>query len=207
MSTNAKHAYIPAPPAVPSYDHAVALGVAYLREIGAKDAIVVANRKPSSLHPQKLVNLAKQLPVVTPMNANRVSTGYGHPVLAYAVDLRGLELAMRYADGKPVVLVEDRPGAWTGWARAVGARDLINKVDLTPSWTDEQRACLDSIDFNGNNGWFDNYGQRDMITELGRLRDLGDFDLMDVVTDQLARGHSYDSLEHLEKHARRVIGE
>ena len=207
MSTNAKHAYIPAPPAVPSYDHAVALGWAYLSQIGAKNPIIVANRKPSLGVSPRLISLAKSVPVVRPKNANRVSTGYGHPVLAYAVDLRGLELAMRYADGEPVVLIEDRPNEWTGWARAVEARDLINKVNLSSSWTDEQRACLDSIDFNGNNGWFDNYGQRDMITELGRLRDLGDFDVMDVVTDQLARGHSYNSLEHLEKHARRVIGE
>lgn len=207
MSTDAKHAYIPAPPAVPSYDHAVALGWAYLKKLGAPNPIIVANRKPSLGVSPRLIQLAKAIPVVTPMNANRVSTGYGHPVLAYAVDLRGLELAMRYADGSPVVLIEDMPDEWTGWARAVGARDLINKVDLTPSWTSEQRECLDSIDFNGNNGWFDDYGQRDMITELGRLRDLGGVEVSDVVTDQLARGHSYNSLQHLEKHARRIFGE
>lgn len=133
---------------------------------------------------------------VTIRSPGAVTGPVGRPVLAYVPDESVLALAHRHARKTALCVVESVSFPLHGWAREVGAVNLLNQEvlpALDPSVTDS----LDRLHFIGNNGWGDQYGKRDAGRLLTDLRE--HVDRAEVLGYVLARGASDRGVKNLQK--------
>jgi len=106
-------------------------------------------------------------------------------VIAHVPTPKALELAMRLADGAALAVVE-HPAPWrlAGWARAVGARDLV--TGETAAALDPTLAThLNDLIFYGNNGYSRGHGRDGAQRILTDLQTEGLLD-RDLVVSALA---------------------
>jgi hypothetical protein len=116
-------------------------------------------------------------------------------VIAHVPPPGALELAMRLANGTALAVVE-HPAPWrlAGWARTLGALDLITE-QTTPALNPDLAKHLDHLTFYGNNGYTRGHGRegaRRILTSLQNAR-LLDRDL--VLSALAALGVSAHSLD------------
>lgn len=131
----------------------------------------------------------------TTSRSNRASFG-NRPVLAYVPDYGDLQLALRYAEGSAIAVVETVSCPIRGWAASVGALDLTSG-EPTPPATAKQLDDFDRIAFNGNNGWTRGFGA-DVTTRI--LRDMAarsDLDKDLLLGYMVANGHSGKQIARL----------
>ncbi|MEV5207634.1 hypothetical protein AB0K35_09170 [Micromonospora sp. NPDC053740] len=107
-------------------------------------------------------------------------------VIAHAPSPTALHLAMRLADGVALAVVE-HPAPWrlSGWARALGARDLLTG-QTAPALDPKLVEYLDALLFHGNNGYSRGHGRDGAQRVLADLRAEGLLEDPDLIVSALA---------------------
>lgn len=75
----------------------------------------------------------------------------------------------------------------SGWARRNHAVHFDTKEKLAPALSADAIKFYERIHWNGNNGWHDDYGKRDALRNLRRLREIGEFDPDDLAGYTIGR--------------------
>lgn len=91
----------------------------------------------------------------------------------------------------------------SGWARHNHAVHFDTKEELTPALSADATKLYERIDWNGNNGWHDDYGKRDALRDLRRLREIGELDPHDLAGYMIGR-HSNTAIRKLLELAKKV---
>jgi hypothetical protein len=116
-------------------------------------------------------------------------------VIAHVPTPKALDLAMRLADGTALVVVEHpAPRRLTGWARTVGARDLLTG-ETAPALEPALAKHLDSLVFYGNNGYARGSGRDGAQRVLTEMQAEGLLDRDLVVSALAGMGVSADPQE------------
>jgi hypothetical protein len=133
---------------------------------------------------------------VTTRSPGSVTGLVGRPVLAYVPEARTLALAHRHARNAALCVVESVSFPLHGWAREVGAVNLLNgdRLQRLDSFANE---LLEHLQFIGNNGWGDQFGKRDATCLLPSIRE--HVDRAEVLGYVLAHGAHDRSVTNLEK--------
>lgn len=84
----------------------------------------------------------------------------------------------------------------SGWARHNHAIHFDTKEELTPALSADAIKLYERIDWNGNNGWHDEYGKRDALRDLRTLREIGELDPNDLAGYMVGR-HSNTAIRKL----------
>jgi hypothetical protein len=113
-------------------------------------------------------------------------------VLAYVPQAESLGISARAAGSGALCVVEAFTFPVRGWAREVGAVDLVTGKPATP-WSGAARKALDRIAFYGNNGWGSAFDRSHTSHALSELAATGDLDEDEVVAAQVARGRGLTS--------------
>lgn len=190
-------AWVPERPTL-SWEDAADIAVAWTRRQcaaqGRRGLLVTVAKDGLGSGP--LEDFARRYEWTTPRSAYRTDVARGRPVLAYVPDEKTLAVAARYARGSSLCVVEGFGTRLSGWARAVGAVNLLG--DGEPDPLDERLAgALERLHFVGNNGWSSGFGQDRAYDVLTTLADQGLLEREAVVGDMLARGHSPESVTRL----------
>jgi hypothetical protein len=91
----------------------------------------------------------------------------------------------------------------SGWARHNHAVHFDTKEELAPALSADAIKLYERIDWNGNNGWHDEYGKRDALRDLRRLREIGELDPHDLAGYMIGR-HSNTAIRKLLELAKKV---
>ncbi|MEU9507829.1 hypothetical protein AB0D32_16315 [Micromonospora sp. NPDC048170] len=107
-------------------------------------------------------------------------------VIAHAPSPTALHRAMRLADGTALAVVE-HPDPWrlSGWARALGARNLLTG-ETAPALDPRLVEHLDALVFYGNNGYSRGHGRDGAQRILTDLRAEGLLKDPDLIVSALA---------------------
>jgi len=97
-----------------------------------------------------------------------------------------------------IVVVEWPTESHEGWARLVGAYNVVTGAVMSTNLTDEGRKELDGILFEGYKGWHDNIAERITLSHLERLAALGQYDRQ-VVLAFMRREKHEDSVKSFTK--------
>ncbi|MCJ1703460.1 hypothetical protein [Rathayibacter sp. VKM Ac-2926] len=77
------------------------------------------------------------------------------------------------------------------------------KEELAPALSADAIKFYERIDWNGNNGWHDDYGKRDALRDLRRLREIGELDPDDLAGHMIGR-HGNTAIRNLLELAKKV---
>ncbi len=91
----------------------------------------------------------------------------------------------------------------SGWARHNHAVHFDTKEELVPKLSADAIKLYERIDRNGNNGWHDDYGKRDALRDLRKLREIGELDPNDLAGYMIGR-HSNTAIRKLLELANKV---
>lgn len=91
----------------------------------------------------------------------------------------------------------------SGWARHNHAVQFDTKEELAPALSTHAIKLYERIDWNGNNGWHDDYGKRDALRDLRTLREIGELDPHDLAGYMIGR-HSNTAIRKLLELAKKV---
>lgn len=131
-----------------------------------------------------------RVPVVTERSGSVVDGGV---VFAYCPTYKLMSKITRLK--KSIIMVVEWPTeSHEGWARLVGAYNVVTGAVMSTNLTDEGRKELDGILFEGYNGWHDNIAERLTISHLEKLAALGQYD-RDVVLAHVRREKNEDSVK------------
>ena len=86
-----------------------------------------------------------------------------------------------------VIVLEWEAGELAGWARHNHALNFDTRQELAPALSDGAMELYERIAWNGNNGWRDDWGKRDAISDMRKLRDMGEFDAVDLAGYMIGR--------------------
>ncbi|QNG37725.1 hypothetical protein F1C76_15080 [Geodermatophilaceae bacterium NBWT11] len=179
------------------WDEAIDIAVTWVRAEcvaqGRRGVLVTVSK--NSLGGGPLEAFARAGDWITP-RSGRAGVDIGRPVLAYVPDEQALQLATRYARGSSLCAVEGFGTSLSGWARSIGALNLLGEGP-GPELDARLLEALDHLHFVGNNGWGDGFGQHRAQGTLLGLREQGLLDQDAIVGDMLARGHSPRSVKQL----------
>jgi hypothetical protein len=75
----------------------------------------------------------------------------------------------------------------SGWARHNHAVHFDTREELAPALSADALKLYEQIDWNGNNGWGDDYGKRDALRDLRHLREIGELDPDDLAGYMIGR--------------------
>lgn len=165
------------------------------KAMGRRPMLVVPNKPVTRGGPPIIVQLASRYQTTTEKTASMEHTE--GPVMSYVPTWKGLEVAVRYAQGAGLVVVEHPTWPMRGWAIDVGATDLSTGETVPDERSDEYRDLLDDLDQIGNNGWSRGFGANMAAAALRKAVELGPLDEADILGAMAARGHYSDSLERL----------
>jgi hypothetical protein len=84
----------------------------------------------------------------------------------------------------------------SGWARHNHAVHFDTREELAPALSADAIKLYERIHWNGNNGWYDDYGKRDALRDLRRLREIGELDPDDLAGYMIGR-HSNTAIRKL----------
>ena len=201
-----KAAWVPERPTL-GWEEAADIAVAWTRRQCAaqgRRGLLVTVAK-DDLGPGSLEDFARRNEWTTPRSAYRTGVARERPVLAFVPDEKPLAVAARYARGSSLCVVEGFGTKLSGWARAVGAVNLLG--DGEPEPLDQRLAgALDHLHLMGNNGWSSGFGQDRAYDVLTALADEGLLDREAITGDLLARGHSPESVTRLGSLIDRIAG-
>jgi len=129
-------------------------------------------------------------PVVTERSGSVVDGGV---VFAYCPTYKVMS-KITHLKKSIIVVVEWPTESYEGWARLVGAYNVVTGAVMSTNLTDEGRKELDGILFEGYKGWHDNIAVRLTISHLEKLAALGQYD-RGVVLAHVRREKSEDSVK------------
>ena len=86
-----------------------------------------------------------------------------------------------------VIVLEWEAGELAGWARHNHALDFDTGEELVPTRSAEAMELYERIAWNGNNGWRDDWGKRDAVSDMRKLREMGEFDALDLAGYMIGR--------------------
>ncbi|WP_147301838.1 hypothetical protein [Microbacterium sp. AG157] len=86
-----------------------------------------------------------------------------------------------------MIVLEWETGEFAGWARHNRALNFDTGEDLVPTRSAEAMELYERIAWNGNNGWRDDWGKRDAIRDMRKLRDMGELDVLDLAGYMIGR--------------------
>lgn len=144
---------------------------------------------------ESVVWMAQQYEAATPLS-NRAAFSK-RPVLAYVPDYQTMEIAGAYARESSLAVVESVSTPLVGWAMEVRAVSLLTGEATPDTRTESQRKDLESLSFNGHNGWGDDYGKRTARRILSGMRERGDLDPSLILGYMVARGHGHRGVKRL----------
>jgi hypothetical protein len=193
MPANYRAAWVPDNDPERPWDEAVAVAAGWLREQAAE------------LHDRPLLvtysfqngdglDTFRGFEHVTTRSKGSVTGPVGRPVLAYVPEERVMALAHRHARKAALCAVESVSFPLHGWARRVGAVNLLDGSVLPPL-NPAASKLLDRVEFIGNNGWGDQYGKRDAMRLLPELAQY--VDRAEVLGYVLAGGAHDGSVKNL----------
>lgn len=91
----------------------------------------------------------------------------------------------------------------SGWARHNHAVHFDTREELPQTLSADAIELYERIDWNGNNGWHDDHGQRDAPRDLRRLHEIGELDPDDLAGYMIGR-HSNTAIRKLLELAKKV---
>ncbi|MGC4959694.1 hypothetical protein ACLQ2P_41410 [Actinomadura citrea] len=118
---------------------------------GAEPLLVTTQQDTQRDGPEAIVSFARRYTATTPggergeggvRGGRRRAPG---PVLAFLPDYRAMELALLYARGSSLAVVEFPADPLTGWAIETGALNLLTGQPTPDHRTERQREALDRI--------------------------------------------------------------
>lgn len=175
--------YIPWVDDKPVYQHTPQLAL-YLQKKHRARLTVVCNMKSNA--PDAL----GKAPVVTERSGRIIDGGV---VFAYCPTYKVMSKTTRLK--KSIIVVVEWPTeACEGWARLVGAYNVVTGAVMSTNLTDEGRKELDGILFEGYKGWHDNIAERITLSHLEKLAALDQYD-RGVVLAYVRREKSEDSVK------------
>lgn len=179
--------YIPWVSDKPVYQHSPQLAL-YLQQKHRARLTVVCNTKSN------IPDVLKKASAVTERSGSVVDGGV---VFAYCPTYKVMRKATRLQ--KSVIIVVEWPTeSYEGWARLVGAYNVVTGAVMSTSLTDAGRRELDGILFEGYKGWHDNIAERITISHLRKLAAIGQYD-RNVVLAYVRREKSEDSVKNFIK--------
>jgi hypothetical protein len=132
---------------------------------------------------------------VTPRS--RGTSDGDRPVLAYAVDYKGFQLAAQCAHRGALVAFEWPTDPLIGWAMERQAMNLATGEPTSDTRSAEAIGYLEQLHRSGNNGWTTAFDKRGVPHLLAEMREQGSLDRDIVCGYMLARGHSSESIKNL----------
>ena len=182
-----QYVYVPWVDDKPVYEHSPQLAL-YLQKKHQARLTVVSPQKPD------IPDVLKAAAAVTERSGTVVDGGV---VFAYCPTYKVMRKVTRLK--KSIVIVVEWPTeSYEGWARLVGAYNVVTGAVMSTNLTDAGRKELDGILFEGYKGWHDNIAERMTISHLQKLTVLGQYD-RDVVLAYVRREKSEDSVKRFIK--------
>lgn len=179
--------YIPWVSDKPVYQHSPQLAL-YLQQKHRARLTVVSNTKSN------IPDVLKKAPAVTERSGSVVDGGV---VFAYCPTYKVMRKVTRLE--KSIIIVVEWPTeSYEGWARLVGAYNVVTGAVMSSGLTDAGRTELDHILFEGYKGWHDNIAERITISHLRNLAAIGQYD-REVVLAYVRREKSEDSVKNFIK--------
>jgi hypothetical protein len=190
-----------------SWDDAAAPAVEWtLQEAkrqGAEPLLVTPTQSQWTSGADSIRWFAQRYAATTP-RSKRPGGGIG-PVVVYVPDYDTVHLAAGYARGSSLAVIESVSHPLIGWAMETKALNLITMQPTADTRSAEQLKALESIHFNGNNGWSRGFGQDQAKRVLSDMQAKGILDRDMVLGTMVARGHYGDSVERLGKVIDRLV--
>lgn len=175
--------YVPWVDEKPVYQSAPQLAM-YLQKKHHARLTVVCNMKSNA--PEGL----GKAPVVTERSGRVVDGGV---VFAYCPTYKAMN-KIAHLKKSIIIVVEWPTESYEGWARLVGAYNVVTGAVMSTNLTDEGHKELDGILFEGYKGWHDNIAVRLTISHLKKLAALGQYD-RGVALAHVRREKSEDSVK------------
>jgi hypothetical protein len=179
--------YVPWVDDKPVYQHSPQLAMYLQRKHQSRLTVVCALKS-------NIPDVFKKAPSVTERSG---SVADGGVVFAYCPTYKVMNKVTRLK--KSIVIVVEWPTeSYRGWARLVGAYNVVTGAVMSTNLTDAGRKELEGILFEGYKGWHDNIAERMTISRLQKLTALGQYD-RDVVLAYVRREKSEDSVKRFIK--------
>ncbi|SDI87063.1 hypothetical protein SAMN04488693_1293 [Arthrobacter subterraneus] len=175
--------YVPWVQDKPVYQNTPALAL-YLRDKHRARLTVVCSTKSNV--PDELT----KTPSVTERSGSIMDGGI---VFAYCPTYKAMSKTTRL-EKSVIVVVEWPTESYEGWAKLVGAYNVITSAVMSTNLTEAGRKELEGIVFEGYKGWHDQIAERMTIGHLERLAELGQYD-RDVVLAYVRQEKSEDSVK------------
>ncbi|MFZ8756953.1 hypothetical protein ACO03V_05970 [Microbacterium sp. HMH0099] len=86
-----------------------------------------------------------------------------------------------------VIVLEWEAGELAGWARHNQALNFDTREELVPARSGGAMELYERIAWSGNNGWRDDWGKRDAVSDMRKLRDMDEFDALDLAGYMIGR--------------------
>lgn len=121
------------------------------------------------------------------------------PVLVYAPDYELMDIAVSYAKGSAIAVVESRMWPLIGWAIETKALNLMTGEAVPESRSDSERESLEMLHFVGNNGWHSDPGKERATQIIGDMIRQGEMRRDVILGYMVAKGRSGRSVNDLAK--------
>lgn len=144
-----------------------ALGLYVARQHKARLTVVTVQKSNANFHPE-----FKNLHVVTERSG---SVQDGGVVLAWCPTYKVMDKAQALPKSI-IVLVEWPTTRFKGWAKLVGAYNVVTHSVMNSGMSEAAEKSLKDIVWEGYNGWHDDIARRLTLKRLADLADLGSYD-------------------------------
>ncbi|MGC5010126.1 hypothetical protein ACLQ2R_05120 [Streptosporangium sp. DT93] len=152
------------------WEDAAKLAVAWVlqqaKQEGATPLLVTPTQNQWNTGVNSITRFAHAYPATTLRSGREQARRGPGPVLVYAPDFETLDLAVGYARGSCLAVIETRATPLIGWAMEARAVNLLTGEVTADTRTDSQRETLERVRVNGNNGWTRGFGQNQTMRIL-----------------------------------------
>ncbi|MER5424366.1 hypothetical protein [Streptosporangium roseum] len=202
MSTiNYTAAWVPDDDPHRDWDDAARLAVAWVLEQagreGATPLLVTPHQSQWNAGVESITWFAGAYPATTPRSGReRAGSGQG-PVLVYVPDVDTLQLAVRYARGSALAVVETVSTPLIGWAMEAKAINLLTGEVTPDTRSDSQRELLERVHSYGNNGWTRGFGREQTLRALRGIYERDGLTKDVILGAMAAKGHNGKAVDRL----------
>ena len=204
MSPNYRAAWIPSTVVMTDLDDTLRRVIAWAEADGSEhniQGLLVADTQRPVFDNPLLTAFTKRHAIATPRGGQRLMNG---AVVAFFPTLRAFDLAMKAAAGGSLTLIEHPSTPLHGWAAEASALNLLDPDWEHPPLQLELDSAVDSLAFEGHNGYGPAPDRKAALRILGDLRSAGLLDMELIAGVLVARGVSFRSVERLQKLANSI---
>lgn len=164
---NHQYLYVPWTEGLDTVGAGKALGLYVARQHNARLTIVTVQKSNANSHPE-----FNKLPIVTERSG---SVQDGGVVLAWCPTYKAMD-KVHHLSKSIVVLVEWPSTSFEGWAKLVGAYNIVSRSVMEAELSEVSTKALEGIVWEGYNGWHDDIARRLTLKRLQELATADGYD-------------------------------